>query len=73
MVRISRPASRIDLAHAMASPIDLDLHQYIALREGETPAGLAVEPMGEFIVDKVGSRVDPAFQDRGIEYYRYVM
>jgi hydroxymethylglutaryl-CoA synthase len=66
-------ASRIDLAHAMASPIDLDLHQYIALREGETPAGLAVEPMGEFIVDKVGSRVDPAFQDRGIEYYRYVM
>lgn len=65
-------ARRIDVAAAFEPVIDVSEAQYLALRTGQEPAGLALTPMDEFIVDRVGRQTDPAFQDVGVEYYRYV-
>lgn len=63
--------ARIGIAKALAQPIDLSMEQYRALHDGTEVAGLAYMPRHEFVVDRVGHQRSEAFQDHGIEYYRY--
>jgi hydroxymethylglutaryl-CoA synthase len=65
-------ARRIDVTGALQNSIALTAEQYLALRESAVPAGLPPPHSGEFVVDRVGRDSGTRFQDRGIEYYRYV-
>jgi hydroxymethylglutaryl-CoA synthase len=65
-------ASQIQLQDALRPAIDVSADQYLALRDGVEPAGLKVVPAAEFVVERIGSQVGHAFQDAGVEYYRYV-
>jgi hydroxymethylglutaryl-CoA synthase len=65
-------ARRIRLEEALRPAIDVTLEQYLALRDGAVPAGLKVAAAGEFVIERIGSQVGHAFQDAGVEYYRYV-
>lgn len=67
-----RAARQIQVAEALGSAIDVTSEQYLALRDGAAPAGLRVTPESEFIVERIGHQVGHAFQDAGVEYYRYV-
>ena len=62
-------ARKIGFADALADAVDLDQAQYEALHDGE-PVDLA-PPRRGFVVDRVGDRYEPGFQDLGIEYYRW--
>jgi len=65
-------ARRIRVAEALAGSIDLSNQQYLALRQGKSPAGLELDPAAEFVIERIGSDMSQSFQDDGIEYYRYV-
>jgi hydroxymethylglutaryl-CoA synthase len=67
-----RAARRIALKQALSNPIDLTREQYEALHDGHEVPGLTYDPRAEFVISHVGERYDPAFQDLGIEYYKYV-
>jgi hydroxymethylglutaryl-CoA synthase len=68
-----RAARRIRFTDALTGAIDVNAAQYAALREGTHPVDLCVSPpASEFVVDRVGSRSDQAFQDAGVEYYRFI-
>ena len=64
-------ARRIGFARACGAAIDLDREQYEALHDGLPGPAPRYDPDGEFLVDRVGDTHTSAFQDRGIEYYRY--
>jgi len=64
--------SRIDFDAALEPSIDLSHDQYLALHESAAPSELNYSPKAEFIIDRVGSERNAAFQDAGIEYYRYI-
>ncbi len=64
-------AARIDMAGAMAGAIELSEEQYRLLHAGST-ADLDYQPRDEFIVERVGAASGAQFQDKGIEYYRFV-
>ena len=63
--------AKIDMATAMADPVNLTKDQYIRLREGHNDPIPGLKAQQEFVVDRVGSDNDDHFQDTGIEYYRY--
>ncbi|MEO8224048.1 MAG: hydroxymethylglutaryl-CoA synthase [Gammaproteobacteria bacterium] len=65
-------ARHIGIKEALDSAIDVTAGQYLALRGGAAPAGLSVVPAAEFVIERVGSQVGHAFQDAGVEYYRYI-
>ncbi len=65
-------ARRIKLEEALQPAIDISADQYLALRDGVEPAGLKVAPAGEFVIERIGSQAGHAFQDAGVEYYRFV-
>lgn len=65
-------ARQIDVAEALRPAIDVTAEQYLALRDGLEPRGLEIAAAGEFVVERIGSEVGHAFQDAGVEYYRYV-
>lgn len=65
-------ARRIDVTGALQDSVALTAEQYLALRESAVPAGLPPPHRGEFVVDRVGRDSGTRFQDRGIEYYRYL-
>jgi hydroxymethylglutaryl-CoA synthase len=58
------------VARALAGAIDLTREQYESLHVGRGYEGLADAPAG-FAIERVGARNEPAFQDLGIEYYRF--
>jgi len=64
-------ASRIGLGRALEQFVELTREEYEQRHDG-TPVTVAYKPRGEFVVESVGDRTDAAFQDIGIEYYRYV-
>lgn len=66
-------AARIQVAPALAGAVDVTRDQYHALREGKALPDLARHPADEFIVERVGRESGQAFQDLGVEYYRYIM
>ena len=63
-------AAKLAFSEALAEPIDLDRAQYEALHDGDPTHDVAVADRG-FVVERVGDRYDPDFQDLGIEYYRW--
>jgi len=65
-------ARRINLNDAMADVINLTHEQYLALHGNGSTAPPEYTPKDEFVVDRVGSMSDADFQDRGIEYYRFI-
>jgi len=65
-------ASRIQLGRALGNPIDLTREQYEALHDGRRVDGLEFVPADEFVITHVGDTYNPAFQDLGVEYYKYV-
>jgi hydroxymethylglutaryl-CoA synthase len=67
-----RHARCIALKQALSNAIDLTREQYEALHDGREVKGLLYAPRSEFIITHVGSSYDPAFQDLGVEYYKYV-
>jgi hydroxymethylglutaryl-CoA synthase len=64
-------ASKTDISGALANAVDLDETQYRALRKGNR-AELNYQPSDEFVVERVGATNEAGFQDKGIEYYRYI-
>lgn len=64
--------ANIHFAAAMDPCIDLSHDQYLALHESATPKELDYSPKSEFVIERVGSERNAAFQDAGIEYYRYI-
>lgn len=65
-------ARKIDIEAALGTAIDVTREQYLALRNGTETAGLTLTPAAEFVIERVGSQAGHAFQDAGVEYYRYV-
>lgn len=66
-----RAAARIDVRGALADVCDLDRAQYEELHDGVALQQLAVQAHGQFRITHTGSRHEPSFQDRGVEYYDY--
>lgn len=67
-------ASRINVAKALSNPVNISKEQYEALHTGAEKGDLAEgHRKMEFVVDRLGCRNDSAFQDVGIEYYKFVM
>ena len=65
-------AAKLGFAEALEGAVDLDREQYEALHDGTEDLQIdGVSPRG-FVVERVGERYDPEFQDLGIEYYRWV-
>ncbi len=64
-------AIKTDLAGAMAGALDLDETQYMELLKGNRTE-LNYQPSDEFVVERVGSSKEKGFQDKGIEYYRFI-
>lgn len=64
-------ASKLGFAQSLTGAIDLDRKQYEALHDAGADPKTGATPRG-FVVDRVGERYDPEFQDLGIEYYRWV-
>ena len=62
-------AARIGMRHALNDAIDLDRESYEALHDGH-PTQVDDAARG-FVVERVGDRYDPEFQDLGIDYYAY--
>jgi len=66
-----REAARvIRFREALAGAFDLDRAQYETLHDIGALDGIPA-PMG-FVIDHVGTHDDPAFQDFGIAYYKYL-
>jgi hydroxymethylglutaryl-CoA synthase len=65
-------AARINLTGALSASINLTHKQYDALQAGRNDAQPDFSPSNEFIVDRVGSETADSFQDKGIEYYRFI-
>lgn len=68
-----KAASRLCFAEALADPIDLNREQYESFHDRRELDGIGYAPRSEFIISHVGERYDPAFQDLGVEYYKYVV
>jgi hydroxymethylglutaryl-CoA synthase len=64
--------SKIAFTEALEPSIDLTHDQYLALHERMAPNELDYSPKAEFVIERVGSERNAAFQDAGIEYYRYI-
>jgi hydroxymethylglutaryl-CoA synthase len=67
-----RMAEAIGFKSALLPMIDLTHDQYLALRDRATVSGIKYAPQSEFIVDRIGSEATHAFQDAGVEYYRFI-
>jgi hydroxymethylglutaryl-CoA synthase len=62
---------KIDMQAVMSEAIDLDEEQYRLLRQGSS-AAVTYQPSAEFVIDRIGGENEEAFQDKGIEYYRFI-
>jgi hydroxymethylglutaryl-CoA synthase len=65
-------AKHIQFSRSLDGAIDLTRAQYEALHDGHEVTGLNYIPTGEFVISHVGEKYEPAFQDLGVEYYKYI-
>ncbi len=65
-------ARRIDTKKALDFAIDLTKEQYEHLHDHRELPGVDYAPQSEFVISRVGTAYESAFQDLGIEYYDYV-
>jgi hydroxymethylglutaryl-CoA synthase len=68
-----KQARAINVAGALANATTLDRETYEALHAGEPIRDLVAPHDGRFVVEAVGRRDEPNFQDVGIERYRWVI
>jgi hydroxymethylglutaryl-CoA synthase len=68
-----KAAARIGLRDVLAGSIDLTRAQYEALHDRRDIAELHYRPSQEFVISHVGEHYGPAFQDLGVEYYKYIL
>lgn len=62
----------IRFEEALDAAIDLNQEQYEALHDRRELVGLKYTPRDEFVISRVGTSYETAFQDLGVEYYEYV-
>jgi hydroxymethylglutaryl-CoA synthase len=67
-----RAALRIGMRRALDSAIDLTQSQYESLHDHRELKDLEYRPEAEFVISRVGTSYEAAFQDLGVEYYDYV-
>ncbi|CCW62644.1 unnamed protein product [Phytomonas sp. EM1] len=68
-----KAAAKLNVEEALSNYINIDKEQYEALHSGAQKADLAEgKRKMEFVVDRMGNRNEEAFQDIGIEYYRFI-
>ncbi len=68
-----RDAARaMGFREALAGAVDLEREEYVSLHDAGEVDGARRPLAAGFVVDRVGMRNDPEFQDYGIEYYRYL-
>ena len=66
-------AKKIKIDEALANPLNLTKEAYAGLHSGaETSDICADRRAGSFVIDRTGTRNEPAFQDIGIDYFKYV-
>lgn len=66
-----KAAAHIGLARALGGAIDLNQAQYESLHD-RRELDLPYAPSSEFVIDRVGTKYESAFQDLSVEYYEYV-
>ncbi|MCA9523609.1 MAG: hypothetical protein KC609_21685 [Myxococcales bacterium] len=64
-------ARKIGFRAALSGARDISQIEYEALHAGEGDPREFHRPHGGFVIDRVGATDTPAFQDLGVEYYRY--
>jgi hydroxymethylglutaryl-CoA synthase len=65
-------ALAVRTARALDSAVDLTKEQYEALHDHRELVGVIYEPRERFVISRVGTAYETAFQDLGVEYYEYV-
>ncbi len=66
-------ALKTNLHTALEGAIDVTREQYEALHDGAEVPDLATAPRSGFVIDRIGHRDEPDFNDSGVEYYRYAL
>jgi hydroxymethylglutaryl-CoA synthase len=64
-------ASKIGFEDALRTPQNLTRRQYESLHDSGTAEGLR-DPEDGFVIEAIGTNVNPELSDEGIEYYRYL-
>jgi hydroxymethylglutaryl-CoA synthase len=67
-----KQARKIGVAKALADPVNITKEQYEGLHSGAIKDDLCANRSKQFVVGHIGQRNEAAFQDIGIEYYKYV-
>lgn len=66
-------AKKIDISSALANHYDLTQESYAGLHSGATVEDICSDRRkGTFVIEKTGVRNEPAFQDIGIDYFKFV-
>jgi hydroxymethylglutaryl-CoA synthase len=65
-------ALAVRTARALDGAVDLTKDQYEALHDHRELVGVVYEPRERFVISRVGTAYETAFQDLGVEYYEYV-
>lgn len=67
-------ASKINVTAALEKPaLDLTQEQYEGIHSGKITSDLAKDLRKlEFVIDRLGTTNDAAFQDLGVEYYKFI-
>lgn len=66
-----KAAAKIGVAKSLEDSVRLTQEQYNALHGGQLKDDLATSRTNQFVIDRIGSRNEVAFQDIGIEYYAF--
>ncbi|CCW65920.1 unnamed protein product [Phytomonas sp. Hart1] len=68
-----KAAAKINVEEALSNNINITKEQYEALHKGSQKVDLAEgKRKMEFVIDRMGIRNEEAFQDIGVEYYRFI-
>jgi len=65
-------AAKIGFQKSLENPIELTKRHYEQIQKGLPIDNRFSVPQIGFVIDRVGKSVDPQFQDRGIQYYKFV-
>jgi hydroxymethylglutaryl-CoA synthase len=66
-----KAASRIGVSKSLADSVTLSQEQYNGLHSGALKDDIAPNRSKQFVIGRLGTRNEPAFQDIGIEYYDF--
>jgi len=66
-------AANIGVGKALDDAVELTKEQYDGLHSGKLTDDVAPSRSGQFVIDRIGTRNEAAFQDIGIEYYSFTL